>query len=239
MKLPLPNPKESIQRRWHPQRWFIQGLLISLPIGLTIYVVLLVGGWVDGIFAAPIHVLFGVDIPGLGIILTLITIFAVGFLASHVLTAWIFERINGFLERIPVLHSLYSTIQETVELLFGGKERGFRSAVLLRQSDGMGYLVGLITRDSLPELASIGEEDCVAVFIPMSYGVGGFTCIVPRHQVVPLPDLTPQQALRFAMAGGVGSNRPSRDRPLADEASHEQSETLPFPNKEPSDGSSS
>ncbi|WP_369574195.1 DUF502 domain-containing protein [Acidithiobacillus sp. IBUN Pt1247-S3] len=213
----MPNPKVTLQRRWHPRRWFIQGLLISLPIGLTIYVVLMVGGWVDSIFAAPIQAIFGMDIPGLGIILTLLCIFAVGFLASHVLTAWIFERINMLLERIPVLHSIYSTIQETVELLFGGKERGFRSAVLLRQGGDMGYLVGLITRDHLAELPTIADEDCVAVFIPMSYGVGGFTCVVPRSKIIPLPDLSPQQALRFAMAGGVGSGRAARDKALQTE----------------------
>ncbi|MCE5360637.1 DUF502 domain-containing protein [Candidatus Igneacidithiobacillus taiwanensis] len=219
--LPLPNPKMTLQRRWHPRRWFIQGLLISLPIGLTIYVVLVVGGWVDSIFAAPIHAIFGMDIPGLGIILTLLCIFAVGFLASHVFTAWIFERLNALLERIPVLHSLYSTIQETVELLFGGKERGFRSAVLLRQEGDMGYLVGLVTRDQLPELSSIADEDCIAVFVPMSYGVGGFTCVVPRSRVIPLPEMSPQQALRFAMAGGVGSGRTARERVLPEQQPQE------------------
>ncbi|MDD3760405.1 MAG: DUF502 domain-containing protein [Acidithiobacillus sp.] len=212
--LPMPNPRVTIQRRWHPRRWFIQGLLISLPIGLTIYVVLMVGSWVDSIFAAPIHAIFGTDIPGLGIVLTLLCIFAVGFLASHVLTAWIFERLNAVLERIPVLHSIYSTIQETVELLFGGKEKGFRSAVLLRQGGDLGYVVGLITRDHLTELPTVADEDCVAVFIPMSYGVGGFTCVVPRSKIIPLPDLSPQQALRFAMAGGLGSGRAVRDKPL-------------------------
>ncbi len=202
--VPVPDPKSMIQRKWHPRRWFIQGLLISLPISLTVYVVLTVGSWVDSIFAAPIQALFGIDIPGLGILLTLLSILGVGFLASHVFTAWIFERINALLERIPVLHSLYSTIQETVELLLGGKDRGFSSAVLLRQGGDMGYIIGLVTRDNLAEMPSIGEN-CIAVFIPMSYGIGGFTCIVPKDKVIALPDLTPQQALRFAMAGGVGS----------------------------------
>ncbi|HUX82349.1 MAG TPA: hypothetical protein VMV35_05895, partial [Halothiobacillus sp.] len=53
---------------------------------------------------------------------------------------------------------------------------------------------------------------CIAVFIPMSYGIGGFTCLVPRDKVIPLPDLTPQQALRFAMAGGVGGGKAIRDK---------------------------
>ncbi len=212
---PVPDPKSAIQRRWHPRRWFLQGLLISLPISLTVYVVLTLGSWVDSIFAAPIQALFGFDIPGLGILLTLLSILGVGLLASHVFTAWIFDRINALLERIPVLHSLYSTIQETVELLLGGKDRGFSSAVLLRQGGDMGYIIGLVTRDSLAEMPSIGE-DCIAVFIPMSYGIGGFTCIVPKEKVIALPDLTPQQALRFAMAGGVGSSpRHLREKPYS------------------------
>jgi uncharacterized membrane protein len=145
------------------------------------------------------------------LLLTLMIILGVGFLASHVLTAWIFEKLNAILGRIPVLHSLYSTIHETVGLLFGGTDRGFRSAVLVRQGGDMGYLIGLVTRDTLSELPRLPEE-CIAVFIPMSYGIGGFTCLVPRDKVIPLPDLTPQQALRFAMAGGVGGGKAIRDK---------------------------
>ncbi len=203
MNLPTPASNRPIFQRLHLRRWFAQGLLISLPIGLTIYVVLWIGSWIDSFFDGPIHAIFHVNIPGLGILLTLLTILGVGILASHVLTAWIFDRLNALLARIPVLHSLYSTIQETVGLLFGGNDRGFRSAVLLRQGGDMGYIIGLVTRDDLSELPHL-PEDCIAVFIPMSYGIGGFTCIVPRDRVIPLPDLSPQQALRFAMAGGVG-----------------------------------
>ena len=212
MTLPVPVSEKSLFQRIHLRRWFVQGLLISLPIGLTVYVVLWIGGWLNSLFEAPIRAIFGIDIPGLGLLLTLLIILGVGFLASHVLTAWIFEKLNAVLGRIPVLHSLYSTIHETVGLLFGGKDRGFRSAVLVRQGGDMGYIVGLITRDTLSELPHL-PEDCVAVFIPMSYGIGGFTCLVPRDKVIPLPDLSPQQALRFAMAGGVGGGKAIRDKP--------------------------
>ncbi|MHB8114774.1 MAG: DUF502 domain-containing protein [Acidithiobacillus ferriphilus] len=211
MTLPVPVAQKPLLQRIHLRRWFAQGLLISLPIGLTVYVVLWIGGWLNSLFEAPIKALFGVDIPGLGLLLTLMTILGVGFLASHVLTAWIFEKLNTVLGRIPVLHSLYSTIHETVGLLFGGTDRGFRSAVLVRQGGDMGYLIGLVTRDTLSELPRLPEE-CIAVFIPMSYGIGGFTCIVPRDKVIPLPDLTPQQALRFAMAGGMGGGKAIRDK---------------------------
>jgi uncharacterized membrane protein len=226
MTLPVPTVQKSLLQRLHLRRWFVQGLLISLPIGLTIYVVLWIGGWLNNLFEAPIHAIFGINIPGLGLLLTLLTILGVGFLASHVLTAWIFERLNVVLERIPVLHILYSTIQETVGLLFGGTDRGFRSAVLVRQGGDMGYIVGLVTRDSLSELPHL-PEDCVAVFIPMSYGVGGFTCLVPRDKVIPLPDLSPQQALRFAMAGGVGGGKATRDRLAAGAGAARQASAAP------------
>jgi uncharacterized membrane protein len=211
MTLPVPITQKPLLQRIHLRRWFAQGLLISLPIGLTVYVVLWIGGWLNSLFEAPIKALFGIDIPGLGLLLTLMIILGVGFLASHVLTAWIFEKLNTVLGRIPVLHSLYSTIHETVGLLFGGADRGFRSAVLVRQGGDMGYLIGLVTRDTLSELPRLPEE-CIAVFIPMSYGIGGFTCLVPRDKVIPLPDLTPQQALRFAMAGGMGGGKAIRDK---------------------------
>ncbi len=120
MTLPVPVQPPSRFQHLHLRRWFAQGLLISLPIGLTIYVVLWIGGWLNNLFEAPIKAIFGIDIPGLGLVLTLLTILGVGFLASHVLTAWIFDWMNKALARIPVLHSLYSTIQETVGLLFGG-----------------------------------------------------------------------------------------------------------------------
>ena len=86
MTLPVPVQPPSRFQHLHLRRWFAQGLLISLPIGLTIYVVLWIGGWLNNLFEAPIKAIFGIDIPGLGLVLTLLTILGVGFLASHVLT---------------------------------------------------------------------------------------------------------------------------------------------------------
>lgn len=183
---------------------FVRGLLIALPIALTLYLTVWVVEMMDGLFQGVVALLFGKYIPGLGLLLTVGAILLVGVLGSHVVTRSFFDWLNGLLTRIPFLESVYSTIQEAVSFLIGGKDNGFQTVVLVRQPDGLGYTVGLLTRQSLPELPTIAAEDRVAVYVPMSYQIGGFTYLVRRDQIIELPEMTPQQALRFALVGGLG-----------------------------------
>lgn len=183
---------------------FVRGLLIALPIIITLYLIVWLVEMMDSLFQGVVVLLFGKDIPGLGLLLTIASIFLVGLLGSHVVTRSFFDWLNGLLTRIPFLESVYGTIQEAVSFLIGGKENGFQTVVLVRQPDGLGYMIGLLTRHSLPELPTIAADDRVAVYVPMSYQIGGFTYLVRRDQLVELPEMTPQQALRFTLVGGLG-----------------------------------
>lgn len=186
-------------------RYFVRGLLITLPIVFTIYITRWLFQKMDGIFAGVGPLLFGQSIPGLGLLLTLATILLIGLLGSLVFTRWIFDWMNRLIDRIPLLQTLYSTIQEAVQFLIGDAEKGgFQKVVLVRNPVDMGYTLGLMTREHLPELVSIRDEDRVAVYVPMSYGIGGYTYLIKREHLIELPDLSPQQAMKFALGAGLG-----------------------------------
>lgn len=186
-------------------RYFVRGLLITLPIMFTIYITAWLIKSMDGIFAGVGPWLFDRDIPGLGLLLTLTVILLVGVLGSLVFTRWIFDWLNRLIGRIPLLETIYNTIQEAVQFLIGDAEKGgFQKVVLVRNPMDMGYTMGLLTRDQLPELASIRDEDRVAVYVPMSYGIGGYTYLIQREHLIELPDLSPQQAMKFALGAGLG-----------------------------------
>lgn len=188
-------------------RYFIRGLLIVLPIVITLYLLFWLVEGMDSVFGGVVEDLFGRYIPGLGLLLTVMSILVVGLLGSNVLTRWIFDWLNRVMTRIPILESIYSTIQEAVSFLIGDKEGGFQTVVLIRNPGELGYTIGLLTRNHLPELPSLADEDRVAVYVPMSYQIGGFTYLVRRDQIVELPDMTPQQALKFTMVAGLGGSK--------------------------------
>lgn len=188
-------------------RYFVRGLLIVLPIVLTLYLIFWLFEAMDNLFGGVVMALFGKYIPGLGILMTLLLILLVGILGSNVLTRWIFDWMHRVLTRIPFLESIYGTIQEAVSFLIGGNENGFQTVVLIRNPADMGYTIGLLTRPQLPEFPSLAGEDRVAVYVPMSYQIGGYTYLIRRDQIIEFPDLTPQQALKYTMVAGLGGGR--------------------------------
>ncbi|MEW5792456.1 MAG: DUF502 domain-containing protein [Pseudomonadota bacterium] len=185
-------------------RYFVKGLLLILPIVLTLYLTVWVVESMDGLFQGVVFLLFGQHIPGLGLLLTAGSIVLVGVLGSHVVTRSFFDWLNQLMARIPFLESVYGTIQEAVSFLIGDRENGFQTVVLVKQPGDLGYTIGLLTRQQLPELTTLQGEDRIAVYVPMSYQIGGFTYLVRRDQIIELPEMTPQQALRFALVGGLG-----------------------------------
>ena len=107
-----------------------------------------------------------------------------------------------FLDRIPVVKTIYGATRDFVRLIpAGGKRRDLRRVVLARF--GEAQVIGFVTQDDAAELGIVHEQDgLVAVYFPMSYQIGGYTALLPRSRVVPL-DLPVEAAMRMVLTGGV------------------------------------
>jgi uncharacterized membrane protein len=117
------------------------------------------------------------------------------------ITRWLLARADELLERIPIVKTIYLSIRDIAAYMSQDPKKGFRQVVAVRIQDMR--LIGFITAEELPGLpAAAVSEPIVGVYLPMSYGIGGYTVYLPKSQVEPL-DMSLEDAMRLALIGGV------------------------------------
>lgn len=197
------------------KRYFITGLLIWVPLGITLWVLdLLIGTMDQSLTLLPAawqpRAWIGVHVPGLGVILTLVVIlltgvFATNFFGQKIIDAW--ERL---LVRIPVVKSIYGGVKQVSDTLLAGNGHAFRKVLLVRYPHPQAWSLAFQT--NVPdEVARALPEDHVAVFIPTTPSpVNGFYFYVRRSEVIEL-DISVDRALKYIISMGVvsGEARPT------------------------------
>lgn len=176
-------------------RSFFRGLAFVIPIGATVYILYLVLHWIDNLLDPK--AILGVDVPGLGIALTVVLITISGFLASLFLTKWVVRLLERFFARMPIAKLIYSAIKDLLEAFVGEKKK-FDQPVIVSLEMG-GKICGFVTSDNL---AWLGQEGSVAVYFPQSYNFAGQVAIFPRERVAHL-DAEPSAVMQFVVSGGV------------------------------------
>jgi uncharacterized membrane protein len=193
---------KSISRKPLKRRlmnYFLQGLLYISPLGITVFILYSLFRFVDGLLRSSIQSLFGVDIPGLGLVIIVMLVTLLGYVGQTVIAQPVKKQIPHLLKQTPFLQSIYMTAKDFVEA-FLGKEKKFVYPVLVKldRSSDM-EKIGFLTQTDLSELKI---KDKVAVYFPQSYSWSGDLFIVPSENVTPL-DISPGDAMKFAVTGGV------------------------------------
>ncbi len=187
---------------------FLRGIAAVLPVALTIYIVYWMGSTGEGLFRGLITQALGEEVyfTGLGLLATLTLVFLVGLLMYHWLAQRIYAFGAGLLERIPVVKAVYGMIADIMKFFAHSEDKAFSQVVMVQTGVGDMELLGFVTRTSFEDLPSgFGGEDQVAVYLPMSYQLGGFVVMVPRSRVRPV-DMGMQDAMRFAVTAGIAKS---------------------------------
>ncbi len=189
------------------KRYFFAGLLVLLPLVITIWIL----GWIIGLMDSVLNLLpsslhpnsfLPYAIPGLGVVFTLGLILLLGFLATSVVTRRLLSLWDSFLSRIPIFRGIYTSVQKLVESIFG-QEQGGRRVVLIEYPRKGIYTVGFAMGHAGGELERRGEERLVNVFVPTTPNpTAGFYLLVPEREVVPL-QMTPEDAFKLIVSGGM------------------------------------
>jgi len=175
--------------------YFIKGLLIFVPIALTVFLLV----WAFSSLDRFLRNLLRIEIPGLGLLLTIVLIFVIGFLASNFLGRKFFELVENVFKKVPLAKLLFSAVKDMVEALAGEKKSFDRPVVATVGSGAAAKVVGFVTRESLEEL---GLSGYVAVYLPQSYNFAGNVLLFPKKAVKPL-DIGSSEAMAFVVSGGV------------------------------------
>lgn len=193
------------------RRWLISGLLVTLPLVVTLWVLDLLVAFLDSSSRLlpqgwqPL-VLFGFRVPGLGVVLTLCVVMLVGALASNYLGSKLIQWGNSLLGRIPVVSSIYSAAKQISDTLFSGKGNAFRNVVLVQYPRQGMWTIAFVTGKPLGEIAghlNKVENEFISIFIPATPNpTSGFYLLVPRADTIPLK-MSVDEAFKIVVSMGV------------------------------------
>lgn len=188
------------------QKIFISGLISFLPLAITIYVVYAVINLVEdflGIFLKTV-LPQNVYIPGFGFLATILLIFLLGLLLNNFVTASLFHKLQEKLAEVPLVKVVYSPLRDLVHLFSKNRGGAALQKVVLVQFDSHKEVLGLVTREHFNDLDRnlIINPDKLAVYIPMSYGLGGYTVLVNKSQVTAI-DMPVEKAMSLALTGWI------------------------------------
>ena len=180
-------------------RYFLQGLLIVAPAGLTIFIVYWVFDLIDGPIRHLIRDNFNIQIPGVGLVFTFFFITLMGWIGQSFLFKPFGHFVNRMFERVPILKMIYTSVNDFLNAFVGEKKKFTRPVIVKVNMVSELEKIGFITTEDLKDL---GVEGKVAVLFPHSYNWSGELFIVPKEHVRPL-NLPPSEVMKFAVTGGV------------------------------------
>lgn len=191
---------------------FLKGLFTLLPLIFSIYLFMWFLNWVEG-FSRGLLSLFWPDslyIPGMGVIVVVVLIYAVGTVVDRPIARWIFGALEGLFREVPIIKTVYVAIKDFTEYLKPGRSKKANQVVLVKFGNTNIEMFGLMTRDSIRDLPKqITQDDRVAVYFAMSYQFGGCTLFIPRAWVHPT-DLSVEAAMRSIITAWL----PGEDKKL-------------------------
>lgn len=207
------------------KKYLLTGLLVWLPLAITIWVLLWLVGMLDAIFGGLLTGLDAIapaaaddtirmlrNIPGLGVILVFSALLVTGALVTNVAGRWWFSQWDRVLTRIPVFKSIYNAVKKVSDTLFSSNGNAFRTAMLVQYPRAGAWTIAFQTGIPSGEVASYLGSDLVSVYVPTTPNpTSGFFLMLPRSEVIQL-NMSVDEALTYVIS--MGSVAPTSVRTL-------------------------
>lgn len=209
------------------KKYLITGLLVWLPLAITIWVLLWLIGLLDGIFGSivtAVQALAPADkaeswehlrqVPGLGVVLVFAGLLVTGALVSNVAGRWWLVQWNRLLTNIPVFKSIYNSVKKVSDTLFSSNGNAFRTALLVQYPRQGAWTVAFQTGQPAGEVAGHLQGDYISVYVPTTPNpTSGFFLMMPRADVIEL-EMSVDEALTYVIS--MGSVAPLTEPALPD-----------------------
>ncbi len=203
------------------KKYFITGLLVLVPLFITVWVISgLVGMMDQSLLLLPEtwrpKAQLGLDIPGMGAVLTLLIIFVTGVIATNFFGKRLILVWEALLARVPVVKSIYASVKQVSDTLFSDSGNAFRQAVLVEFPKPGVWTIAFVTGKPGGDVANHLSGDYLSVYVPTTPNpTGGYFLMLPRADVVEL-DMSVDEALKYIISMGVVAPPP---KPSAKQAS--------------------
>jgi uncharacterized membrane protein len=190
------------------KRYFITGLLVLVPLFITIWVLIVLIGILDqSLLLVPASLqpeaLFGMSIPGLGALLTLGIILLTGVIATNFFGKRIILFWEGLLGRVPVVKSIYYSVKQVSDTLFADSGQAFRKALLVQYPREGSWTIAFLTGKPGGDVVNHLQGDYVSVYVPTTPNpTSGFFLMMPKADVIELK-MSVDEALKYIVSMGV------------------------------------
>jgi len=190
------------------RKYFITGLLILVPLAITLWVLHAIISTMDqSLLLLPAEwrpeKLVGFQILGLGTILTLLIIFVTGLLAQNFIGNYVIRAWEALLNRIPIVNSIYSSVKQVSDTLFSSSGNAFRKAVLVEYPRQGSWTIGFLTGVPGGDVVNHLRGEFVSVYVPTTPNpTSGFFLMVPKEAAIEL-DMSVDAALKYIVSMGV------------------------------------
>ncbi|OIR02467.1 hypothetical protein GALL_154180 [mine drainage metagenome] len=190
------------------KKYFITGLLVLVPLFITVWVLSSLIGMMDqSLFLLPESwrpkAQFGLDVPGMGAVLTLVIIFVTGLIATNFFGRHLIRLWEALLARVPVVKSIYASVKQVSDTLFSDSGNAFRQAVLVQFPREGAWTIAFVTGHPGGDVANHLQGDYVSVYVPTTPNpTGGYFLMMARADVIDL-DMSVDEALKYIISMGV------------------------------------
>ena len=190
------------------KKYFITGLLVLVPLFITIWVLTSLIGMMDqSLLLLPEswrpEAQLGLEIPGMGALLTLLIIFVTGLIATNFFGMQLIVLWESLLTRVPVVKSIYSSVKQVSDTLFSDSGNAFRQAVLVQFPRDGAWTIAFVTGAPGGDVANHLQGDFLSVYVPTTPNpTGGYFLMLPRESVITL-DMSVDEALKYIISMGV------------------------------------
>ena len=196
----------------------IKGSVVIFPLLITLWMVWSALSWLNELGLSVLNVLHleAIAFPGSGLLIMLITLLGTGLLFQFNPVTWLYQYVEDALLRFPLVKTLYGAVKDFADMFDGEKPKA--QQVVLLDMAGQGQVIGFITSTSVPTPVKDAnpQSQLVAVYLPMSYMVGGYTLFVAQERLTYV-DWSIEDAMRFALTAGVSQTQAKvREKPQSE-----------------------
>ena len=182
------------------RRSFIAGFFVTVPLVISVAALVWIFDIIDG-FTAPVAArLLGRTVPGLGIVITLLSVLVIGAIATNVIGRRVLARGERWLMRVPVFRTIYAPVKQLTAAFSPDNEYGFKRVVMVEDPQ-RGWVMGFLTKEFTVDRGN-GVEALVAVYVPTNHLYLGDVVLHPREKAF-FPDVSVEEGIRIFLTGGM------------------------------------
>ena len=195
---------------------FLKGLAVVIPLALTVAILWWLAGGAERLLGGLLVRFLpqGWYVPGMGLVVGLAITMLIGLLSHVLLFQKLFTYGEDILNRLPLVKSIYTAIKDFVGYFSPDSKAAMSKVVLVRLPGQDFEQIGFVTREDFASLpVTLATIDPVAVYLPMSYQIGGYTLFLPRTAVTPI-DMSFEEGMKLVLTGGVSRDHDLHSRSL-------------------------